>query len=209
MLMCLTIAVQPMAISGIGYWEIHPNWKLVATDKGPIMFESTAYFDGLYFQDGYVYFNNLRFPGGYSWGTIGFSSSSNANVTISKTDYNEIKYKVNAPTGNESISMISLPSSRTIQSVTGATSWSQANTVVTVNVNHASEQEIIISWASNTISNDVQTTTNILIYMFPLIFLSTMFVLFKNPSEWRTILTIAMLIAIMGFFSWLFYSWRM
>lgn len=147
MLVCLILYFQPIVISGPTYWEVYPGWKFQqSTSYGPIMFNSVAYFNGLTFQDGYARFGGLRFPGGYTWGMISFTVSSNANMTIKKAELYELQFTVDAPTGNQSVSKVKLASARKVQSVTGATSWSQSSSVITINVLHGSPADIIITW---------------------------------------------------------------
>lgn len=143
---CLIIGFQPIALSGIGYWTVNPSWKFALTDCGTVSFNSTAYFSGFQFQGEYVVFSGLRFPGGYSWPSLGFQCSTNGNITILKTDEREIQYTVNAPLGQTSTTRLSLSHLAKPSSVTGAFSWSHSGNIVTARVLHLSPTTITISW---------------------------------------------------------------
>jgi len=145
-LFCLIISFQPITLSETSYWVVYPGWKFIPTDKGAVSFNSKAYFNGIQFQNGYALFSSLRFPGGYSWSSIGFQCSNNGNITILKTDEKEIQYIVNAPFGQTSTTRLRLSHLVKPSSVTGAFSWGHSGNIVTIRVLHLSPANITIEW---------------------------------------------------------------
>ena len=147
--------------------------------------------------DNFCYFNNPLL--GYS--VIGMDAPTGLNITVTKVDSYDLKYST-VQSGSKTARFY-IP--RATPTVTGALSsiWVQSTSILNVTTSGASDVEIHWSLTSEAIGD----TTNILIYIFPIIFLTTAFALIKNPDEWRSIITVTMVIMVIGFFGWLFLSW--
>lgn len=155
-LLCLAIAFQPIVLTASNYWEVYPGWSFKPSNSyGDISFNSIAYFDGCYFQDDYVYFENLRFPTGYVWNYVAFRCTNNANMTISKLNRYDVRVLVDAPNGITSNSRILFPDNRQLRDVGGATAWSQTNNLVVFSVDHTSPQEVVMIWRESAVGSDL------------------------------------------------------
>lgn len=180
--------------------QVNPNSLFKSrTSGGFITFSSVQNPTLIILSDNFCYFYNPLT--GYS--VIGIDSPTGLNITVTKIDSYDLTYST-TQSGSKTARFY-IP--RATPTVTGASSsaWVQSTSILNVTTNGASDVEI--HWSLT--SSAIRDTANILVYTFPLIFLFTVFALIKNPGEWRSILTVAMLIAVIGFFGWLFLSWGM
>jgi hypothetical protein len=190
----------PIAFSQAATVLVNPDVLFKSrTTGGFITFTSAQIPTLVTIADNFCYFYNPLT--GYS--VIGVDASTGLNITITAIGSYDLTYST-VQSGSKTARFY-LP--RATPTVTGASSstWDQTTSILTIVTNGASDVEVHWSLTSSSVSD----TANILIWMFPLIFLLTTFSLIKNPGEWRSILTVAMLIVVIGFFGWLFLSWGM
>jgi len=111
-----------------------------------INFENTQTLTTAYRQGDYWFFDSYRFQ------------VQNANLTINKYFQNlQLIFTVSAGSGVDSTTHIYIPGKSSPNNVTGATTWSfdWATSILTVNVHHASSQQIVASWTQAGWSMDI------------------------------------------------------
>jgi len=205
----IAICLQPIGLAVDNYIVVSSGVRFVSSNGGPILFGSSIRTSRIYFDGGFVYFQNFRFPNSYSWPYMAFTCSNNANVTLNLVNREKVIYSVDAPNGEDSISKIKTSSSLKPREVLGATSWSFSGTTTTINIeNHLSPHEVTIILGSNVISSSLFSASNILIGFLPLFVL---WVVVNDVKEGMFGMGTAgksvMLIIIISILAWIFRGW--
>ena len=206
---CFAICLQPIGLAVDNYIVVSSGISFVSSNGGPVLFGSSIRTSRIYFDGGFVYFQNFRFPNNHVWPYMAFTCSDNANVTLNLVNKDKVTFIVDAPTGQDSVSKIKTSSNLKPREVLGATSWSFTGTTTTVNIeNHLSPREITILLGSNAISSSFFSASNILISLLPILVL---WVWINDIQEGAFGMGTAgksvMLIFIMSFLAWMVRGW--
>lgn len=155
LIVCLAIALQPIAFSGVTYWDISNDWRFYSgttANSGPICFENDWTTEQIQIKDGYLQLTNPTIYEAWN-GILGFQCPSNANMTVQGFVSNTIQYIINASDGSTTYSRIYTPGKPSPASITGASDWNYSDSVITIEVTHSSPVYITVTYgATYTIS---------------------------------------------------------
>lgn len=148
LIVCIAIAFQPTALSGVTYWDVSNDWRFYSgteANSGPIYFKDDWTAEQIQIKDDYLQLSNPTI--GELWnGILGFQCPSNANMTIQEVVSNTIQYYINASDGATTYSRIYTPGRPSPASVTGASDWNYSSSVITIEVTHSSPVYVTVSY---------------------------------------------------------------
>lgn len=156
-----TFGVYHLVAQGTN-WTINGFQFRSTYSYGPVTFNSDAGVSAWGFDGAYVEFSDVSIGGGYSYSTLGFSCSSNAEMNITQISDGSLTYIVTAGTGQTSNSYIRFPSSADIDSVDNADSWSYDGPTRVLSVvygPHASSVTIKVNFVRGGSTSDQFTNT--------------------------------------------------
>lgn len=178
--------------------------KLFAADatQGWVGFTSTLYFTAASraTDDMWKFTSPSLSSAGSWWTTLGFASDTAAvNVTVTNIAEHDVVYAATGA-GTQRLALAGLGEPTDVY---GAASTSWDGHILTVTT--AGAATVTVHWAVNSLK--VGEAGGILIALFPFIALMLGLSFIKYPRHWKILLEVAILIAIVTFFAWLFKGW--
>ncbi len=175
-----------------------------SASQGWVSFGSTLYHNGVsHAADTMFKFTNPALGSTSSaWGSLGFASDTTAvNMTVTLIDTYKVTYTVTGA-GTQRVYCTSETSPPSVASG-GTGTWDAATRILTVTTTGSGT--VKIEW--NVSSAQSYKSARTLASMLPLLAVFVALGIIKDPSQWRLIVSIAALIAVLAFAGYIFYTW--
>ena len=151
MVLCLILSYQPMAYTGLTYWDVSTDWKFysgTALNSGPVTFTAPFTTTNINPDGSLVKFQSFNM--GDHWAEIGFKAPINASMLVTYVGSSEAHF-VAQPVGGLRTFELYAPNKGIPANVSGGVSWSYSSGNDIVSVNADVIENIAVTWASTTV----------------------------------------------------------